>query len=264
MEKTLMMKLGLAKPPQDDQALEPLLKKARLALVESLGEFTNKASKLKQLLAEHETQLQKAKDLAARITDADLKRLVESQQGRYLIADAKQLAKLVLAAPDPGAELATVISDDRGPIEKRLYGDPNRPPERDYNDNLRLMTAWDVERAAVAILRSAILLHQVATAELRKSAMLKFAGTIAEARTSLARKFLAAMKDAQQLMTEDSRILEGLGLGHVEVELLRPKPFPAVFLSDALVDWLFDLVSQQLIGAQDLAGLRLTTPARQS
>jgi hypothetical protein len=247
------MKLELRKP--EALSLEPVLNKARLALSQSRGELANTTAKLERLMSEHQIELQSARVRCVRVADS-FRKLIEAGTIRYLYGDAQQLAGLVLA----GDDLESVVSNDRLQLEP-LYA-AYSGPDSDFNDDLLTMKHWDWERAAVEVLRQAILLSKRSEAALRRSAMVQFALTIAEARGALARRFLSALKEAQQLMTEDSRITEGLELQPDEIELLRPKPFPTNIPSPELIEWLFDMVGQKLIRAEDLGGLQLTTPAR--
>lgn len=249
------MKLELRKA--EDLSLEPVLKKARLALSESRAQLTNTILKLERLMAEHQIALQAARIKCERISNA-FRRIVESQNIRCLYGDASQLAQLVLA----GDDLESVVSNDRRGLDS-LYGKHyKRENDADFDDDLVVMKQWDWERGAIEVLKQAILLSKRSEAALRRSAIVQFAQTISEARGALAQRFIAALKDAQQLMAEDSRIVEGLGLEPAEIDLLRPKPFPKNIPSSELIEWLFDMISQKLIRPETLGGLQLTPPAQ--
>jgi hypothetical protein len=208
-------------------------------------------------MSEHQIELQSARMKCARISNT-FRRLIEGGTIRCLYGDARQLAQLVLA----GEDLESVVSNDRRQLESLYGAHHKKADDSDFEDDLLVMKHWDWERAAVEVLRHAIILQKGSEAALRRAAIVQFALTISEARGALARRFLGVLKEAQQLMAEDSRITEGLGLQPDEIELLRPKPFPTNIPSSELIEWLFDLVSQKLIRAEDLGGLQLTAPAR--
>jgi hypothetical protein len=237
--------------------LERALKQARADLTQSRAELSNNAAKLELLMSEHRAEQDRAKAKCVRI-ERSLRNQVEAGTTRCLSGDATQLASLVLA----GADLEAVIADDRQHLDQiyNRYRGPEGGSESDFADDLSLMKHFDSERATVSVLREAILLQKRSEAALRRSAMAKFAHTINEARGELAKKVLAGLKEAQRFATEDSRITEGLGLQPDETEFLRPKPAPANIVSFELVEWLFDMVTQKLIRAEDLGGLRLTAP----
>jgi len=239
-----------------ERPLEQALKQARIGLTESRRELSNTTAKLELLMSEHQEELQKARSKCARI-ERSLQSQVEQGTMRCLSGDAGQLAELVLA----GADLESVISDDRQHLEPMYSRYRAGSDHSDFADDLFLLKSFDFERAAIMVLREAVLSHKRSEAALRRSAMVQFARTIDEARAELARKFLRALKDAQQFSEEDSRITEGLGLRPEEVELLRPKPSPPSIVNFEVVEWLFDMVSQKLIRAEELGGLRLTAPA---
>jgi hypothetical protein len=249
------MKLELRKT--EDLSLEPVLKKARLALSQSRGELANSTAKLERLMSEHQMELQSARVKCARISNS-FRRLVEQGTIRCLYGDARELAQLVVA----GEDLESVVSNDRRQLESLYGAHHKKADDSDFEADLLVMKHWDWERAAVEVLKHAIVLQKQSEAALRRSAMVQFAQAIAEARGALARRFLVALKEAQQLISEDSRITEGLGLQPEEIEMLRPKAFPRNLPSSELIDWLFEMVSQKLIRAEDLSGLQLTAPAR--
>jgi len=235
----------------EDQALESALNKARSVLLNSSGDVTPTLPELEKSLAEHEASLKMAGAKCSRI-DASLRRVIESGSLRCLASDARDLASSVIA----GVDLSKVVSEDRRALEKTVYARMQIGDSRlDIQDDVRLMKQWDWERGAILVLQEAIRLRKQSIAALRKPAILLFCRMIGEARGALARKFLAAVKEAQELMEQESQIAETLKPD--ELALVQPKPFPAKVVSNEVVEWLLAAVNQQLIRPDDLAGLHL-------
>jgi len=201
-------------------------------------------SRLKESLAQHQTEEKKRKQGCSRL-QSQLRAVVEAGNSRYMSGQAIDLAKDLLA----GKELEVIVSEDQKAMD-RHYGSHKLGNEVDDLVPFRL---WDRERTAIDILKAAISLETKAAATQIKTAVEQLSGDISEARSSVARAFvdlLSRMRDA----IEPERAL--LGLEPDELRLLRPKPFPAEILSDQAISWFVDARAAGLITTEELDDVR--------
>jgi hypothetical protein len=147
-----------------------------------------------------------------------------------------------------GEDVVAVVADTRKPLQS-------------FFENLKSKLAFDkedadafqaleFERAAVLVLEEATRLQVRNIIDVRRTSMAEFSKALAPVRSSSARRFLAAIAEAQKVAEEDRHLVEGLD--QEDADLFSPHQFPKAILSDPIVQWLLAAVSYDLIRQEEL------------
>jgi hypothetical protein len=212
--------------------------------------------RLTSLLDEH-SKAMKLKLMKCGRLSADIQRVIGNDTGRCLMTDTTVLAEQLIA----GKGLEAIILEEQALPQMKLgyarlnFGSSSNPDVIVDSGDLVLFKEWDFERAALAILKTAILSQKKLMAVATKTNMEKFARTVAAPRTETARELLAALADMRRIVESDQALSKDLTKD--EIEALRPKPFPLRILSSDAISWLLDAVSAGMIKASELSGLDL-------
>lgn len=211
--------------------------------------------RLNSLLAEHSKTLQQRVFKCNRLSE-DVKRVIASDSNRCLMTDLAVLAEQLIAGK--GLD-AIVLEEQNHPQMKQFYArlgfgtNSGQDVIVDSVGDLEVYKAWDFERAALEVLKAAILKQKKLMAAAAKISMEKFARAVAASRAETARELIAALADVRRIVASDQALANGLT--EEEIEALRPKPFPLRILSNDSISWLLDAVSAGMIKAGELSAL---------
>ncbi len=215
-------------------------------------------TQLEGRLSEHTKALANRRLRASRLTP-EVQRLIQNGQTRCIVTPPDALAAQLLA----GKTLAALILEERtSPQLKQFYAALNfncgsGPDVISGDGDLAFFLEFDWERAAIEILKAAILLQKKNAMAAAKSSMEKFSRTVFKFRTETARALLSALAEMQRIVEPDQAL--GRTLDEYEIATLRPRPFPLQLLSGEAYAFLLDCVSEKMIGADELSCLQSET-----
>ena len=190
---------------------------------------------------------------------ADVQRLINNGGSRCLFSSVDVLAAQLLAGKTMDA---IILEEQNQPQLKKQYSKMSfvsGPNMVGGADDLGVFKEWDAERAALQILKEAILQQTKIVAATTESAMQRFSKTVSQARVETAREVLAGIAQLRLIVEPDQELANGLG--EDEIDALRPKPFPRRLLSSEAVQWLLDCVAEKIITPEELSGLEVETVA---
>ena len=190
----------------------------RVELSSKIEQARLNLSTLESLLLEHSQAVQNARTRCSRVQEEA--RVFISRELACLSSNATALARMFIAGGATPEYLQRLISADREPFEKKLYPQLHLKEA----DDLAFLKRLDEERAAVEVLREAILLEKSRISDLRKDGIAALNRARADEEAKLARAVLEAVHglSSNPLMEQNRQVAEELQ--PTEVSLLEARP----------------------------------------
>jgi ribosomal protein L20 len=245
---------------QEEVSRAAAIRQAFMDRERATGTARSTLAQLEGWLSDHEKEFKVAEQRCCRLPQT-VRRVVANGTVLCLAEDVNLLATQLIGGKDLGTIL---LAQEKSPILDRFYRSINftgsTPDLVDDPEDLEVFKAWNRERAALEILKSAIRLQRKAMSAINTTSMEKFSRTVVQARAATARQVLAALGELRRIVVPDQDL--ATGLDEDEVAALRPRPFPTRILSSDAMSWMMDAVAVGMIEATELIDLpEIVSPA---